>query len=399
LALVSPPKIEFTEKLPDQADIVIVGGGVAGIATAYGLAKLGYGGTVIVLEKGFLGSGSSVRNAARFRVHFFSRENTIFARESAKRIEALESETGVKVTVHKGGYLWLLAREESLERLREFNRSIWEPLGVPVSFLEPHEISERYPYLNANGIVAGMFGPQDGSVHYYQMLLAMAYYATSRGVKLAIHREVSSIEVCGGKVCGVKVEGHGTMRASTVVVAAGSWSRSLLEKIGVSLPLEPVRKSLLVTEPYRYTIDPLIILFEEGSYLGQTFKGSVIATGVVKDPKTLDYSSVSFSWLRTTARLIARLLKAGAQLRILRAWSGTYNVTPDHSHVVGRCEEWPEGLYVNTGYSGHGLMMSPYAGELLAKLIAEGKMHPHLKPYSPERFREGRLIHEGLILG
>jgi sarcosine oxidase subunit beta len=394
-----PPRIEFTVKLPDRVDLVIVGGGVAGLSLAYNLAKIGYTGSVLVLERGFLGSGSTVRNAARFRVHFFSRENTVFARESAERIARLQQETGVPVTVRRGGYLWLISREDSLEKLREFNRRVWAPEGVPVEFLGVEEIPKRWECLNVDGFIAGMFGPQDGAVHYYQMTIAMAYYASSRGVRIAVYRPVRRILVEGGRVKGVEVEGAGTVRADKVVVAAGSWSRLLLEGIGISLPLRPVRKSLLVTEPYRYTLEPLVIVFEKGSYIGQTFKGGIMATGVVKDPETIDYSMVSLKWLADTARTIAKLVKNGRYLRILRAWSGTYNTTPDHSHILGRSEDWPEGLYVSTGYSGHGLMMSPYAGELLAKLIAEDKIHPHMKPYLPDRFKEGRLIHETLILG
>jgi sarcosine oxidase subunit beta len=399
LQLYTPPHIEFTRKLPQKADIVIIGGGVAGLAVAYGLARIGYSGSVLVLERGFLGSGSTVRNAARFRVHFFSRENTVFARESTERIVKLSEVTGVNVAVKRGGYLWLVEREDSLERLKWFNNHVWSPEGVPVRFLKPEEVQERYPCLRVEGFVAGMFGPQNGTVHYYQMILAMAYYASRNGVKIALYRPVRRVLVDGERVKGVEVEGAGTIEAGKVVVAAGSWSKLLLEELGINLPLKPVRKSLLVTEPYRYTLEPLVIDFERGSYIGQTFKGGIIATGVVKDPETLDYSRVSLKWLVDTAKTMRKLLKGGEHIRILRAWSGTYNTTPDHSHILGRSEEWPDGLYVSTGYSGHGLMMSPYAGELLAKLIAEDKIHPHMKPYLPDRFKEGRLIHETLILG
>ena len=124
-----------------------------------------------------------------------------------------------------------------------------------------------------------------------------------------------------------------------------------------------------------------------------------MAAGRHDDPKTLDHGGVSLKWLIATAKTLARLLKAGRHLRILRAWSGTYNMSPDHSHLLGRDSEWPEGLYVATGFSGHGLMMAPYSGELLARLIAEDKEDRFLRVFSPERFREGRLIREGLIIG
>ncbi|ABM80482.1 NAD(P)/FAD-dependent oxidoreductase [Hyperthermus butylicus] len=393
------PQRIVTERPPREADIAIIGGGVAGLALAYYLARIGYPGRVVVLEQHSIFYGSTTRNAGRFRVHFFSRENTVFARESARRILEIPRVTGVNPVIARRGYLWLVQREDSLEKLRKVNREIWEPLGVPVRFLEIGEVAERHPYINLEGFVAGVFGPQNGSLHHDYMSMALASYAARHGVAIVEGARVERILVNGSRVAGVHVEGFGSIRAGTVVVAAGSWSRRLLQTAGVDLPLDPVRKSLLVTEPYRYTIGPLVIVFEEGSYIGQTLKGEVIATGKTRDPKTLDFGGVSLEWLRATARLLARLLKGGSCLRILRAWSGTYNVTPDHSHVLGRGSEWPEGLYVDTGYSGHGLMMAPYAGELLAKLIAEDKEHPHMKPYNPDRFREGRLIPEGLVLG
>ncbi|MEB3860135.1 MAG: FAD-binding oxidoreductase, partial [Desulfurococcales archaeon] len=240
---------------------------------------------------------------------------------------------------------------------------------------------------------------QDGSVHHDYLMLALASYASASGALLVEGAEVESIDVGSGRVRGVRIKGSGTLRAGKVVIAGGSWSRELALRTGIELPLKPVRKSLLVTTPYRFTVRPLVILFEDGGYLGQTLKGEILASGRHGDPETLDHRGVSLRWLLSTAKTLSRLLKAGRFLRILRAWSGTYNVSPDHSHMLGRDPEWPEGLYVATGYSGHGLMMAPYSGELLAKLIALDKEDRFVRVFSPERFREGRLIREGLIIG
>ncbi|MET1128859.1 MAG: FAD-dependent oxidoreductase [Thermoproteota archaeon] len=380
-------------------ELLVVGGGAAGVATAYMAARMGYGDRVAVLEQRYLGYGSMTRNGGRFRVHFFSRENTLFAIESAKRLLEVPRVTGVNPVIVRGGYLWLFSREESLKAFRRANTEIWGPLGVPVEILPVSEVAEKYPVLNLQGFLAAAYGRQNGSYHHDYLMLAMATYAARHGVSFVENARVRRIVVSGGRVRGVEVEGVGVVEAENVVVAAGAWSKELLSTANVDVPLTPYRKSLLVTEPYRYTLKPLVILFEEGSYLGQTPKGEIMASRRVKDPVTTDMSGVSLLWLSETAKLLATMLKGGHMLRIMRVWSGIYNTTPDHSHLLGRDPEWPEGLYVNTGYSGHGVMMAPYAGELLVKLVFENREHEHLRLFSPTRFKEGKPIKEQLVIG
>ncbi len=396
------PHVSFSSELPQVADIVIVGGGAAGIATAYALARLGYteNHRVVVVEKGFLGYGSSTRNASRFRVHFFSEENTRFAIKSRSRILELPKITGVNPVITLGGYLWLFKTEEAFNAFKKFNEKLWKPHGVPVQFMDIDEAKTRFKRINLEGFVGVAYGPQNGGIHHDYMILAMASYAMRRGVRIALYRKVNDILVEAGRVKGVRIEGHGTVSASTVIVAAGIWTRTLLEKLGIKLPLKPVRKSLLVTEPYKYFLREFVTVFESGSYVAQTLKGEIIATEKYPqgEPETFDVSGVSVKWVIATMKFIRRLL-GDIGVGVMRVWSGHYNVTPDHSHIVGRDEEWPEGLYVSTGFSGHGLMMAPYAGELLARYVVEGKMPRDLEPFQPTRFKEGKLIRESLIIG
>ena len=396
------PRVRPMEKLPERVDVVIVGGGAAGVSTAYAFARLGYAEqlSILLLEKGYLGRGSATRNAGRFRVHFFSRENTRFAIESRKRILELPKLTGVNPVIVLGGYLWLFESEEAYRAFSRFNEQLWKPMGVPVEVMAVDEARERFPHINVEGFVGAVFGPQDGSVHHDYMVMGMASYASKRGVGIALYRRVEEIVVEGGRVRGVRVEGYGTIEARNVVIAAGVWSGKLLSKLGISLPLKPVRKSLLVTEPYRYILREFVVLFERGSYVAQTPKGEIMATEryPAGEPETTSYEGVSLRWLIATAKLIDRLL-GGVGVNVMRVWSGHYNMTPDHSHILGRDPEWPEGLYVITGFSGHGLMMSPYAGELLAVNIAEDRIPGDMKPYLPTRFKEGKLIHEELVIG
>ncbi len=386
--------------IPSKTGVIIVGGGIAGLSTAWGFAREGYN-DVIVLEKEFVGYGSSIRNAGRFRVHFFSPENTLFAIESRKRILEMNKWSDFNPLVATTGYLWLLYSEETVKAFREYNKSIWLPLGCPVEFLDLSEIKHKCPYLNTDNVVLGVFGPQNGVFHPDYMIMALASYVSRHGIQVREYINVSRLLVENNKIKGVYVEGLGPIYSEKVVVAAGAWSGELLKTIGIEIPAEPTRKSLLVTEPYKYSIKPLIIPFEYKAYIGQTFKGEILASrgGYKSEPRDISIGKVSLKWLVETARVVVSVLKTGEKLRIMRIWSGTYYVTPDHSHLLGRDPEWPEGLYVNTGYSGHGMMLGLYAGELLAKLMLYDKEHEHLKPFKPTRFKEGKTIHERLVIG
>ena len=384
--------------MKERYDAVIIGGGIAGLSTAYNLARLGYG-SIAVLERKYVGSGSSTRNASRFRVHFYSRENAVFAVESARRLKALSRRLGWNPVITTGGYLWLIHNEEELKAFAKYNDTLWRELGIRGEILEPHEVAERYPYLRVEGIVGAFYGPQDGGFHHDAVVYGYAYKASRLGVDIVEHAEARRIIVESDRVRGVEVNGGGVVKTGSVVVAAGVWSGGLLEPLGIRLPLKPVRKHALVTRGFKYTIKPFIVSTRHNGYFTQTLKGELLGSLETEGEEGLEPLEPPLSFLTGFSRMLVDLLKGASSLRVMRAWTGHYYMSPDKSHVLGRDSEWPEGLYVATGFSGHGFMMSHYAGELLASFIATGRVHPHMAPYLPSRFREGRLIHEDLVIG
>ncbi len=379
-------------------DVIIVGGGVAGLSTAYNLARLEYG-SVAVFERNYVGSGSSTRNASRFRVHFYSKENTVFAIESAKRLRSLASKLGYNPLVTTGGYLWLIHDEEMLRAFRRYNDGLWSELGVRGEMLEPHEVAERYSYLIPRGFIGAFYGPQDGGFHHDAVIFGYAGKASSMGVDVVEETPVDEIVVEAGRVKGVRVRGRGLVEASKVVVAAGVWSGLLLSRLGIELPLRPVKKHALVTTGFKYTVSPFVVSTRHNGYFTQTLKGELLGSLETEGEEGLDLGEPPLSFLTGFARMLMEVLRGASSLKVMRVWTGHYYMSPDNSHVLGNDPEWPEGLYVATGFSGHGFMMAHYAGELLAKYVADGELHPHMEPYLPSRFREGRLIHEALVIG
>ena len=154
------------------------------------------------------------------------------------------------------------------------------------------------------------------------------------------------------------------------------------------------------TEPMKPFIKPFLINTRLKSfYITQTARGEGIGSidhPIVKG--SLEYGN-TLEFLREFSRAAISTIPALRKARMLRVWSGFYEVTPDHSHILGRNPEWPENLYVAGGFSGHGLLMAPFAGEVMADLLLEDRTHPLMKPYSPTRFEEEREIKETLIIG
>lgn len=383
-----------------KAKIIVVGGGIIGLASAYYLAKLG-GKDIVVIERQYIGSGASTRNASHFRVHFWSKENTLFAIESSKRYRELSRLSGWNPLIEYTGYLWLVSDEKTLKLYEEVNRILWSKLGVGISIFSRKDLQSRYPYLNLDDFIAGVFGVQDGKFHHDFVIYGYLNLLKKLKVKIIEYSEVTNLLMKNGDIIGVKTS-NGVIYGDKVLIATNVWSRDLLLNIGIDLPIIAFRKEICVTEPLKPFIDPFIITLNPnytGLYICQTMRGEVMGS--------IDYPEIrgklkpgnTFIWLSKFANKAIKLIPTLKYARYLRIWSGYYDVTPDNSHIMGRSDNWPDGLYVAVGFSGHGFMFAPYVGELIAKYMLFDEIHKHMKPYLPDRFKTNRLINEIMVIG
>jgi len=377
--------------------VVVIGGGIVGLATAYNITLEGEQ-NLTVIEQGYLGSGASTRNAAHFRAHFWAPENAQFAAKSIEKLLEFASRIKQDFEIRRGGYLWLLYKEDEVEAFKENNNHLWSELGVAGKFLTPEEISEKYPYINVKDVLAGFLGPQDGKLNPFLVLRGYYEEIKRAGAKVLTHTKAQRIVVDNNKVKGVQTD-RGFIEAEKILVAAGAWTNELLKSVDITLPIEPERKEIGVTESMNYFMDPLVISARFNAYVGQMVHGELIGSieypivkGLVPLVNTLD-------WLDAYSHAISETIPRVKRLMFLRGWSGYYAMTPDNSHILGRKPEWPENLYVATGFSGHGFMMSHFAGELMAKNVLYDEVGYLMKAFLPTRFEEGRLIKESMVIG
>ncbi|ADY01867.1 sarcosine dehydrogenase beta subunit [Vulcanisaeta moutnovskia 768-28] len=378
------------------ADAVVIGAGIVGLAVAYYLARRGF--SVVVLEKSYVGSGSSTRNAGRYRVHFGNRENTEFAIRAIRKLESLSGELGWNGVFERAGYLWLTRRREVINNYEKLNEQLWKPLGIPVQILTVEELRDRFPYINTQGMVGAVFGPQDGAFHHDYLVMGYYERALDLGVKVFEYSEVKSVGVENSKVVSVS-SNDVFVKTKNVVFTAGAWTGEIMKKtLNIDIPIKPVRREIGITESVKPIINTYIIDAETNLYLGQTMRGEILGSIELDVGEGFLPYGNTFTWLTAWARETVKLIPSLGRIRIMRIWSGYYEMTPDHSHVMGRSSTWPEGVYVLSGFSGHGFMLGPYAAELLANYIVNGVIDPIMKPFLPDRFATGNLIKELLVI-
>lgn len=384
-----------------KCEYIIVGGGIQGLSTAFHLAANKRGGEDICLfEKEFIGYGDSGRNLGRFRVHFGAEENLRFALKAIDYLVNLHKLLGYNTLVARTGYLWLIYDEEEYKVMKR-HLPLFEKYKIPLIEYSPDETYKRFSYLRRQkDLIASFLGPQDGTFHPDAIVFGFWKRLLNMNVKIYEWSEVKEIIVRDGNVSGVRLVDGREFNAKTVVLAVGKDLKYFSEKMNLGLSIEPVRKEVMVTEPFKYHIKELVIDSKFHTDFSQTFKGEIIGSAVVgEEVKGLVKRENTFRWLRSMAYILRNVLKGADKIRIMRIWSGFYDMTPDRSHIMGRKRDWPHGLYVIGGFSGHGFMLGPYAGKLLAEYILTGEEHELMKPFTPERFERKKIIYETFVIG
>lgn len=382
------------ELKPDY-DVVIVGAGVHGLAAAYYLGKEHGVRKVALLEKGYLGCGNSGRNTAILRSNYRTAEGVSFYDASVKLYEEMSSELGWNVLFSQCGHLTLAHTDSGVSGLRvraETNRL----LGVESRLVFPDEIRKLVPALDLSDrprypVLAALYHPPGGIIRHDAVVWSYARACDRMGIEVHPFTEVTGIRVQGRKAHSV-VTTRGEIRAEAVVNATAGWATTICRMAGVALPIVTHPLQACVTEPLKPFLDCVVVSANLHVYLSQTDRGELVI-GAEIDPYQSYSTKATLPTLEQMATYTLELFPQLSGVRALRQWAGICDMTPDFAPILGAVEE-VEGFYVDAGWGTYGFKAGPIAGKCMAEMIATGRAPELIAPFSPARFKAGRLVGE-----
>lgn len=385
------------EPLPPRADVVIVGGGIMGLALAYELGRRGRT-DVLVLEGGYLNAGASGRNGGGVRAQWSTPTMIRLARRSLALCERFAVDLGVNVWFRRGGYLFLAPTGEQVARI-EKTAALQRAHGLATRVISPAEAMGVVPDLAPTACLAAAWNPDDGVVFPWPFLWGYAERAEAMGARVRTFTAVTGFETAGGRIAAVRTD-RGRVACDTVVNAAGAWSKEVAALAGVALPNRPTRHEILVSEPLKPWLDPLVSVLGSGLYFSQSQRGELVGgMGDPAEPEGVVQGS-TLRFLARFARAATAVVPRLAGVKVIRQWAGCYDVTPDNNPVLG-----PAGLenfLQLSGFVGHGFMMAPAVAELYADWLTGRGRDELFERFTVDRFAAGAIgsrAKEDFIIG
>ena len=383
------------------ADIVVIGGGNAGTSTAYHLTKLGVK-NVVVVEQQYTPFGGSGRCAAMFRQQFATLSNLHVAKLSTDEYDHLGEETGFgDLEISKGGYLLPAHTQEDLDHCAA-NVKVQREFGFDSHLLDPKGCKEVSPYLDVEGqgILGGSYNTGEGVIHPMKLALAYTKGAMDRGAEFNNYTKVIGFNIEGGKIKGV-ITDKGEIATNRVVNAAGEWGKFIGRMAGVSIPLEPEKHQIVVTEPLEYIKAPMIYsLYKYYTYIVQVKHGGFLMGWSDPDVEAgiIDFTP-EWKFLEELAKRVIPQVPALANVRIIRHWAGQYGNLPDHGILVGGVPE-VEGFFLGLGAT-KATMFAGGLGTLAAEAAIGAKLsvpEEMVPTYMIDRFAKGNLVIDPALL-
>jgi sarcosine oxidase, subunit beta len=379
-----------------NASVVIIGGGISGCAIAYNLAKMGVK-DVIVIEKSYLSSGSTGRCGAGVRMQWGTERNCLLSKMSIEFFETANEELQYEYDIefNQGGYLLAAATEKEMNQF-EKNVALQNSLGIPSRLLTPREAKELIPHMDETKIIGGTFCPKDGHLNPFHTTQAYANAAKRLGVEIMNYTQVTGIDIKNGKIVGVNTN-KGYISTPIVVDAAGAYSAEIGKMASIDVPIFPERHQILVTEPVEPLQGPMYMGFSLNIYIQQTPHGSfIMGRGDANEPK--DFRTTSgWSFMEDMAKTCCNLLPLLKKLSVVRQWSGLYCMTADRHPIYGGVKE-VEGFYLACGFSGHGFMLGPATGLLMAQTILGQPTSIPIDNLDKDRFKRGEMVLEPSVV-
>jgi sarcosine oxidase subunit beta len=375
-------------------DVVIVGGGGHGLATAYYLAKEHGIANVAVLERGWLGGGNTGRNTTICRSNYLWDESAALYEHALRLFEGLSRELNFNVMLSQRGVLNLA---HNLHDVQEGRRRVYANRlnGIDAEWLDPRQVQRFCPILDTSPharypILGGTLQRRAGTARHDAVAWGFARAADALGVDIIQNCEVTGFDIHDGRVEGVRTT-RGALRAGKVAIVAAGHNSVLCAMAGVRLPLQSHPLQALVSEPIKPILDTVVMSSAVHVYLSQSDKGElVIGAGI--DAYNSYAQRGSFHVIESQMAALVELFPVFSRLRMMRTWGGIVDVSPDASPIIGALPV--RGLFLNGGWGTGGFKATPGSGHVFAWTIAKDTPHPLAAPFGLERFTTGALVDE-----
>ncbi|MGA8275181.1 MAG: FAD-binding oxidoreductase [Thermoplasmata archaeon] len=366
-----------------EYSVVILGAGIIGLYTAYHLARAGVG-PILVVDRGFLSSGASGRNGGGVRQQWETRATVRLARESVEAYRHFGRDFGYNIWFRQSGYLFLAETEAELARLRPVHDLVRSE-GLPSRVLDAEGVGRLVVGIAPGAVVGGTYLATDGTLYPFPAVWGLYEAVRAQGVEVALGVEALGLETRDGHVRGLATS-RGPVATSRVVNAAGGWSGDFSRAAGLDVPNHASRHEILASEPMKPFLDPMVVRPSDGLYFSQTMRGEVVGGLTLPHPPgTGQGMSNSSAFLPRMAAALVRLIPRFGALRVLRAWSGFYDDTPDGFPVIGEDPRLP-GFYHANGFGGHGFMLAPSATRRVARAVMGETTDLDPSLFGPGRF-------------
>ena len=377
-----------------QYDVIIVGGGGHGLATAYYLAKVHGITNVAVVEKGWLGGGNTARNTTIVRSNYLWDEAAWLYEHAMKLWEGLSQDLNYNVMFSQRGVMNL---GHTLQDMRDIHRRVNANRlnGIDGEVLDVKQIQEIVPHMDCSAnrrypVLGASWQPRAGVARHDAVAWGFARGADALGVDLLQQTEVTGFRISGGKVLGVETN-RGFIGAKTVGCVAAGNSGVLAKMAGFKLPVESHPLQALVSEPMKPILDTVVMSNHVHGHVSQSDKGDlVIGAGI--DGYNGYGQRGSYPTIEHTLQAIVELFPIFSRVRMNRQWGGIVDTTPDACPIISATPVG--GLFFNCGWGTGGFKATPGSGHVFAATLAEGKAHPLAAPFTIDRFISGKLIDE-----
>lgn len=388
------PHFRWQSELKPRYDVVIIGAGGHGLATAHYLASRHGIRDIAVLDRAWLGGGNTARNTTIVRSNYLTPEGVAFYKESVELFRGLSSELDINIMYSERGH-FTLAHTDAAMRTARWRAEVNKHLGVDSEVIDAAEVARLCPVMNMSDIVrypilGALYHPPGAIARHDALAWGYAKEAMKRGVEIHPGTEVTGILTEYGRAIGVETS-RGTIHAGKVVQAVAGSSSRVARLAGLRLPIKTIPLQACVSEPVKPILDQIVVSGSLHVYISQSARGEMVMGGST-DPYGLYSSRSTLDFKEGLMGHMLELFPFMAELRVLRQWAGIADMTPDFSPVMGLTPL--ENYYIDSGWGTWGFKATPVCGFRMAECIATGKQPDLLKPFALDRFKTFDLVGE-----